>query len=378
MDYYFNSVQVYQGKNCIRELSKILDTLSMDKQTVLVLQWDDSVRENEDVQNIVKEYANINWEFCTFQKSNPDVTDLYELYEKTKNMEIQLVVAVGGGSVLDVAKSLCCIHKEQIDSEKQLVEGIKNKTYQNPVCPWVGVPTTSGTGSEVTCWATIWNPKENSKFSLECRENYAYAAFVDSQFTSSMPAKLAVSSALDAVAHATESYWAKGTNTVSKALAFRAISLIMSHIEELFDEEKEEQAHAYMAQGSVLAGMAFSNTKTTACHSLSYPLTLNYQIPHGIAVSMLLVPIMRINSAVVENMEELLAAFHVDSIDALNDKIHALMEKAEISFCLKEWKVKQEELAFLAEHGGTKGRIDNNPVDLSKEQIVEILQSVYE
>lgn len=377
MDYFFNSVQVYQGRHCIQNLTTVLESLSLKGKKILVLQWDERVRENEDLQNVMADSKEGAWQFYTFQKSNPETTDLYEVYKNTKNMELGLVIAVGGGSVMDVAKSLCCIHKEELDSEETLAEGIKNKTYQKPACPWIGVPTTSGTGSEVTCWATIWNPKQDSKLSLECKKNYACAAFVDAQFTSSMPLKLAVSSALDAVAHATESFWAKGTNSVSKALALRAIHVIMGHIDGLFDRETEGDAHEYLAQGSVLAGMAFSNTKTTACHSLSYPLTLKYQIPHGVAVTLFLTPVMKINGQTVEEMDELLKAFQAESIEALSLKIKVLMEKAGIPFTLQEWGVKEEDFEFLAEHGGTKGRIDNNPVDLSKDEIIRILKSIY-
>lgn len=378
MDQYFNPVQVFLGTNCIREMSSLLENMKLQEKTALLLQWNDSVSENEDVKKIIEENSELTWNVRTFEKSNPETTDLYELYTQTKDLSVGIVIAIGGGSVLDVAKSLCCLYGENISSEQELVEGLKEKRYQNPSCKWIGVPTTAGTGSEVTCWATIWNPAENSKLSLECKSNYAYAAYVDSQFAASMPVKLAVSSALDAVAHATEAYWAKGSNSVSKAFSLRAIRLIMEHIEGLFEEEKAEESHGYMATGSVLAGMAFSNTRTTACHSLSYPLTLKYQIPHGIAVSMLLLPVMKVNAKAVERMQDLLEAFCVKDMEELETKINCIMQQANIPFTLREWKVEREDLDFLAEHGGTKGRIDNNPVDLNKEQIVTILESIYE
>lgn len=93
--------------------------------------------------------------------------------------------------------------------------------------------TTAGTGSEVTCWATIWDPERDAKRSVECRENYAFAALVDPELAAGMPVTLAVSSALDAAAHAVESYWAKGTNAVSRGLALEAIRTIMGHMDGL-------------------------------------------------------------------------------------------------------------------------------------------------
>lgn len=102
---------------------------------------------------------------------------------------------------------------------------------------------------------------------------------MDPELAAGMPIALAVSSALDAAAHAVESYWAKGTNAVSRGLALEAVRTIMSGIDGLLEGTTE--AREAMARGSMLAGLAFSNTKTTACHSISYPLTMHYGIPHG-------------------------------------------------------------------------------------------------
>lgn len=277
---------------------------------------------------------------------------------------------------MDVAKSLCCLYDSEIRSEDELRARIQEKRFGTPNVRWIGVPTTSGTGSEVTCWATIWDPSKDAKRSVENHQNYAYAALVDSELTKEIPLKLAVSSALDAVAHAVESYWAKGTNLVSKAMALQAVSIIMENMDELLSGKAE--AHEAMAQGSMLAGMAFSNTKTTACHSISYPLTMHYGIPHGVAVSMLLVPVLKMNAPKVKGMQELLNALHVKDAEMLQKYIGYCLKQSGQPGSLKEWGVKHEELSHLAELGMTKGRADNNPVELTQEKIKGILESIYE
>lgn len=377
MNKFYNPVKIYQGYGVVKNLSKVINELDIQRGNILFLIWNECITENSDVKSIITENSNIDFKTIVFTKSNPDTEDLFELYVKTKDENFSLVVAIGGGSVMDMAKSLCCIYGNDIRNEEELRQGIKKKAFTRPFCKWVGVPTTAGTGSEVTCWATVWNNIENSKLSLESKYNYAYAAMVDPQFASTMPASLAVSSALDAVSHATEAYWAKASNLISKTYSLRAISLIMNNIMDLFNKDKQETAHNYMAQGSVLAGLAFSNTKTTACHSLSYPLTLKYHIPHGTAVSMLIEPVMRVNLEAVENSEDLLSAYGVDSVDELGKKIKAILEKADIPDSLQLWGVETAELAGLAAACRTKGRIDNNPVDLSEETIVDILNSIY-
>ena len=276
---------------------------------------------------------------------------------------------------MDVGKSLCCMYSHPVLDEDALRECIQKKGFGIPKTRWIGVPTTSGTGSEVTCWATIWDPEKNAKRSVENHENYAYAALVDPQLTEKMPLKLAVSSALDAVAHAVEAYWARGTNAVSRALGLQAIRIIMNHMEDLLCGLPG--ASNAMAQGSMLAGLAFSNTKTTACHSISYPLTMHYHIPHGVAVSMLLAPILELNEPQVSEIEPLWEALGVEQVSQLKERISSFLERSGQSSALRDWGVPSTACSSLAEAGMTKGRADNNPVELTAEKIKGILEAIY-
>lgn len=311
----------------------------------------------------------------TFEASNPTVEQLYKTYEQTCSFSPDVVVAVGGGSIMDVGKSLCCLYGKKIADADALRDLIQKGSYGTPRTRWIGIPTTAGTGSEVTCWATIWDPEKDAKRSVENHENYACAALVDPQLAAGMPLRLAVSSALDAAAHAVESYWARGSNAVSKALALQAVRVIMDHMEDLLQGKQE--AHDAMAQGSMLAGMAFSNTKTTACHSISYPLTMHYGIPHGAAVSMLLAPVLQMNTPDTEDMDQILQAMKVQSAQELKIRIGSFLRRSGQPDTLLGWGAKKEDLHWLASQGITKGRADNNPVKLTSDKIENILQSIY-
>ena len=231
-----------------------------------------------------------------------------------------------------------------------------------------------GNGSE-TCWATIWDPEQDAKRSVECHENYAWAALVDPELAVGMPTALAVSSALDAVAHAVESYWARGTNAVSRGLALEAIRTIMGHMDGLLAGTME--AHDAMARGSMLAGLAFSNTKTTACHSISYPLTMHCGIPHGAAVSMLLGPVFRLNAPALDRPAPLLEALGVSGADELEGRIRNILYRSGQPATLQEWGAQREDLPHLAQLGLTKGRADNNPVPIDPATILSILEHIY-
>ncbi len=373
INHYYNSVRTIQGENSLAEIPKLVSQNFSSNCRILILAWSECVFDIPAIKNLDEE-GHLVQKIC-FQASNPTVDQLFDVYCQTKNFFPQLVIAVGGGSVMDVGKSLCCLYGKEISTADQLRRIISDKAYSTPKARWIGIPTTAGTGSEVTCWATIWDPVKDVKRSVESQENYAFAAIADSKLLENMPLGLAVSSALDAVAHGVESYWAKHSNLVSRQLALGAVSIIMSHIDDLLDGDRE--AFSYMSQGSMLAGMAFSNTKTTACHSISYPLTMHYQIPHGAAVSMLLAPVMKVNEPEIEKKELLFQALGVGDVRELGERVTDILKKGGFPTALSQWKVKKEDLDHLASLGLTKGRADNNPVDLTPEMIKGILEEIY-
>ena len=370
---YYNPVQSFEGPGCTAELTDLLQKMELKEGRLLLLVWSEKVLKLPAFAGL----ADNGFTICSmvFQASNPTVSQLFETYQTTREFRPEVVVAVGGGSTMDVGKSLCCLYGKDLPDEDSLRQLIAEKNYGRPAARWIGVPTTAGTGSEVTCWATIWDPEQDAKRSVECHENYAWAALVDPELAVGMPTALAVSSALDAVAHAVESYWARGTNAVSRGLALEAIRTIMGHMDGLLAGTME--AHDAMARGSMLAGLAFSNTKTTACHSISYPLTMHCGIPHGAAVSMLLGPVFRLNAPALDRPAPLLEALGVSGADELEGRIRNILYRSGQPATLQEWGAQREDLPHLAQLGLTKGRADNNPVPIDPATILSILEHIY-
>lgn len=374
MNGYYNPVKIYQEPGCAARVGEVLEELGTGKRALL-LAWNTMVFQQPAFAGLLQ--PSFSWEVrtCCFQMTNPTMEQLFEVYQETKEFAPDVVIAVGGGSTLDIGKSLCCLYGKEIPNVAALRVMIQSKEYGRPGARWIGIPTTAGTGSETTCWATIWDPSKDAKRSVESRENFAYAALVDPEMSKSMPLGLAVNSALDAAAHAVESYWAKGTNSVSRALALCAVRTIMKAMDGLLAGRPE--AHNDMAKGSMLAGLAFSSTRTTACHSISYPLTMRCGIPHGAAVSLLLAPVLRLNLGSFSGQEELLEALGAADADELEEKIGNYLRRASLPSSLQEWGVKREELRRLAQFGVTKGRADNNPVEINAENILHILEQAY-
>jgi hypothetical protein len=215
--------------------------------------------------------------------SNPTIEDLRN--DSTCWSEIapycDVIVAVGGGSAIDFAKALAASAGNVEGLLAQLKSG---KPMAMNALPLIAIPTTAGTGSEVTPWATIWDPAARQKLSLHSANGWARHAIVDPELLNTCPHDVALASALDALSHALESVWNHHANPVSDALAFGAASGIIRHLPEWL-EERSDIARNAISRSALLAGMAFSQTRTALAHALSYDITLVNGTPHGIACS---------------------------------------------------------------------------------------------
>lgn len=157
-----------------------------------------------------------------------------------------------------------------------------------------------------------------------------------------------------------------------------AIRRVMGSIDDLFaeDEARREAAREAMSEGATLAGLAFSNTHTTACHSLSYPLTLRYGIPHGVAVALMLAPVTRLNAEACD-VSPLLRAFGADTPDDMATRVRGLLRRAGLHSHLRTWGATEADLPELVAHGFTKGRADNNPVALDEARALAVLRAIF-
>ena len=191
------------------------------------------------------------------------------------------VIALGGGSTLDLAKAL----------RFRLADtSLCARTWRNNQLPavyerhplWL-LPTTAGTGSEVTRWATLWDTEASPavKLSWAPLDGFAERAIVDPDLTLSCPLPLSRDCALDTLAHALESLWNKKSNPITEALALEAARIVIAQLPQLLQDNEVQASRTALARASVLAGLAMSQTQTALAHALSYDLTLHENMPHG-------------------------------------------------------------------------------------------------
>ncbi|UVJ42129.1 iron-containing alcohol dehydrogenase [Pseudomonas sp. LS1212] len=218
---------------------------------------------------------------------NPDVAQLRSTYERfwREAGDCQTVIAVGGGSAIDTAKAL--IVGTETGSFDELLSLLATG---KPFVParskaLIAAPTTAGTGSEVTPWATIWDSVSQKKYSLHLDSTWPTVAIVDPELMLTVPAGVTVSTGLDALSHALESIWNVNANPISDNFAISAIEDILECLPKLHRDLSDRELRSRMALAALKAGMAFSNTKTALAHSISYEMTLRHGLPHGIACS---------------------------------------------------------------------------------------------
>jgi phosphonate metabolism-associated iron-containing alcohol dehydrogenase len=378
MAHYYNPVRVVFGVDEFNNITKIAN-LNSRRKNILLLTGTKSLKNSGYWEKISYQLDKSNYFHFNKIPSNPDVQDMFSIKRETDCYDYNYILAIGGGSVIDTGKLLAALKDFSVTSVSVLRDKIINKLYMSSdsICPICAVPTTAGTGSEVTSWATLWDRDAKAKYSIEDVNLYPKIAVVDPTLTLNLSATMTATTALDAVSHATEAYWSRNSNEIVRMYARQAIKLIVASLPKLLDNLSDINLRTHVAYGSLFAGLAFSNTKTTACHSISYPLTLSYGIDHGVAVSMTLGRMLLKNEAALVNKHELLEAFGVSHISEVENVIQRVCDKARIPLRLRDYGVLSEELACIADKSFTPGRMDNNPVDVDKEFILNLLKNIY-
>ncbi|MFM0207819.1 iron-containing alcohol dehydrogenase [Paraburkholderia sediminicola] len=225
-------------------------------------------------------------------EANPSVSMLRLACERLDAMprKPDVLVALGGGSVMDSTKVLAAEHG---DFDRVLSYLHHGDAASRRALPIIAIPTTAGTGSEVTSWATIWDPDNDRKLSLSRDDLYPEAVIVDPRLMIGLPVQPTIASGLDALSHALESIWNVHANPVTRGLAIHAARELITGLHRVNANPTDLDARSDMALGALRAGLAFSNTRTALAHNISYAITLSRGVSHGIACSFCLPAVMQ-------------------------------------------------------------------------------------
>ncbi|SDI79693.1 iron-containing alcohol dehydrogenase [Alteribacillus bidgolensis] len=300
----------------------------------------------------------------------PTIHYVEEAVEEINQDQYDAMIGIGGGSVLDVTKFFAVCHT----NEQSVRDMMGIEQIQKPGVPMVLIPSTSGTGSEVTPNSILTLPAEELKVGVVSQYFLPQQVYLDASLTLELPKSITAATGMDAFTHSLESYISNKANPLSDMFAMESMKLISDNILEAYHNGKNETARENMLLGSMLGGMALSAAGTAAVHAMAYLIGGSFGVTHGVANSMLLPHVMEFNYDSVEERLETIAqetslSKSGNASDVL-ESIRSLTAELEIPQDLSAYGVKEEDVPDLAVAASNVKRLmDNNPKQMSVEEI---------
>ena len=316
---------------------------------------------------------------------NPNITEVEKGIKLYKKFNPDMMITVGGGSVIDMGKTINLL-ANNTGRPIDYIKGLKKpKNKGNTHIP---IPTTSGTGSEATYFATIYIDKK--KYSIGDKKiTLPQVSIVDPALTESMPKSLTATTGLDALCQGIESYWAVNSTKTSIKYAKEAILLALNNIEKAVNKP-DKNSRLNMAKAAHLSGKAINISKTTASHSISYPITSYYNVPHGHAVALTIGQLIEFNynisnkncidkrgvDFVKNRLREIINLLGCNNAYEAKIFIQKLMEKIGLNHQLSRLNIDEDGQRLIVDKGFTPDRMNNNPRIVLKKDIENILYEI--
>lgn len=303
--------------------------------------------------------------------------------ETLKKEKVDFIIGIGGGSSLDVAKAVAAL----LDKDDILKYLNGSEVIERRDIPCILLPTTSGTGSEMTKIAVFGDEEKELKQGIVSPALFADLALVDPELTLSSPPKVTASSGVDAFTHALESYISVNATELTKIYSEKAMELFPKYITRAVHHGADIEARIGMSWVSVLAGTAFANAGVGAVHALAYPLGGKYHIEHGVANALLMPYVFEVIGATrIDEMVKVASLLQLGDYqdrkqDALQDVVaylYHLLKQLDLPLSLEELNVEKDSLPALAKQASQIQRLlDNTPYQLTEEKILKIYQHAF-
>jgi alcohol dehydrogenase len=299
-----------------------------------------------------------------------------------RSENVDLIIGMGGGSPIDIAK----VSAVMTTNKGPITEYFGIDLVPAPGLPTLIIPTTAGTGSEVTPIAILSDHTEKLKKGIVSPYLFPSTALLDAELTLGLPSHVTAATGMDALIHAVEAFTSKNSTSITDMLACQAIRIIAKSIRTAYADGNNLATRSYMLEGSLLAGMAFCNAGVTAVHAFAYPIGAEFHIPHGVANSIMLTPVMEFNK--LGNLEKFakMAEYLGENItglstrEAANAAVEAMRTLAadlRIPDHLSEFGIKDEDITELAEGVMKVTRLlANNPRELTQKDAEAIYRRV--
>ncbi len=297
---------------------------------------------------------------------NPQLSGAAETVRLARECNAQAILALGGGSAIDTAKFAAAVALGNAPAE----EYYDSLAFPAERLKIIAVPTTAGTGSEVT-QVSVMNRGEEKK-TINHPAFMPAAAIVDPELMLSVPPRTTMITGLDALSHALEGFWSKNHQPLCDLFAAEAVRLILNNLEKAWRNGSDPQARSRMAYAALLAGMAFAQPKTAGCHACSYPLSMDYHLPHGEACAFTLDSFVLVNAD--ERLERLCRRAGLPGTYALAEEIRKLKRLAGLCCTLDE--LGDVDVGKLARDCAAHPLMGNNPVPMDEEKLTALFEGL--
>lgn len=372
---------IYGGEGCIEKIKEIITKEASKK---IIIFTDNGICSTGILDILLRNLDEIKAQYKVFSDvtTEPSYHDIENLMNEVKNCNGDIIVAIGGGSVMDAAKLCSVLDSATYTIKDLLTDSTKAKKYIKSVM----IPTTCGTGSEATCNAIVLVPEENLKIGIVNSNIIPDYVILDPLMIKGLPKSLIASTGIDALAHAVECFTSKKATPFSDIYALASAKLIFQNIKEAYSNPDNMEAKNNMMLGAFYGGVAITASGTTAVHALSYPLGGKYHIPHGVSNAIMFAHVMEFNKEACE--DRLAAIYDAIKIDGnlkeeaekaqyVIDEISDIVKFTNIPTSLDEFGVKPEDIDFLVNAAAKVTRLlSNNRRELSLEDIRSIYKKV--
>ncbi len=329
------------------------------------------------VQDII-EGAGIAFDAYLDVVPNPTVEVVNEAAALYKQCGATSLVALGGGSPMDVAKAVGILARYG----GKITDYEGNHKVPGPIEPIIAIPTTAGTGSEVTASAVITDTSRNYKLSVFSYENIPKYAILDPTLIMSAPASIAASCGVDALIHAIEAYISRNATPFSDAMAEKAMELIGAHLRRFVANRQDEEAACAMMLGSTFAGMSFAWARLGNVHAMSHPVSAYFNVPHGVANSILLPNVMEFNALADHGRYEVIYNYIKEGTepaidftpDMLVEELRHLNAQLGIPSGLAAAGVTADKIPAMADDAIKSGNIPANPRATTVKDLIRLYE----
>ncbi|MFD2671709.1 iron-containing alcohol dehydrogenase [Marinicrinis sediminis] len=325
--------------------------------------------------------AQIPFDIFSEIEPDPDIEGVPKAVQAAQKAGCDIVIGLGGGSSLDTAKAAGIMLGNDGDIRDYV--GINKVPHRG--APVIAVPTTAGTGSEVTIWSVLTDKQSGAKLSVGSPHNCPALALCDPMLTLTLPPHITAATGMDALTHALESYVNKATQPISEGMSLQAMTLIARSLRTAVFHGKDVQARYDMLLASLIAALAFNETRLGIAHALALPLGAHFHIPHGTVNAMLLPEVMEFNyPSQIEKFKRIAEIFG-ERVAEVSDReaayrsvaaIRQLKEDVGITQSLTSYGVQEEHLDRIAEEAMQSGNIPVNPRMPTPEDLKQICRKL--